>query len=125
MTSRINPRGREAVAIFVEDEEPIASRIVYVNEAFERMSGYTAAQLVGHSALLLAGASPSGYALRAAREAKKSGRPYTAIERKKRPDGSTYFAEIRLEALGRTQGHQRHIVLMQREVTDVDGVSSV
>ena len=103
------------MAIFVEDEEPVASRILYVNEAFERMSGYTSEQLIGHSALLLAGARPDWKALRAARNANKI-RPYVSIEAKQRPDGTRYIAEVRLQAVGQAAGYPRHIVLTQREL---------
>lgn len=104
---------KEAIAIFVTDEEPIASRILYVNDAFVEMTGYTSEELVGHSAMLLAGRRPSADALRAAREAPK---PYVAIERKLRRDGTAYDAEVRLEAL---PGGHGHVVLLQRELEPV------
>jgi PAS domain S-box-containing protein len=106
--------GGEAIAIFVAHEEPVASRIVYVNQAFEHLTGYTAEQLIGHSALLLAGARPSRDQLRAI--ASSNDRPYRATERKARPDGSSYDVEVCLETLGHEPGGPRHRVLMQREI---------
>jgi PAS domain S-box-containing protein len=107
------------MAIFIHDEEPIASRIVYVNDAFVRMTGYTVDELVGHSALLLAGARPKLENIRAAKSAPKN-RPYVAIERKARRDGSFYDVEIRLEALPVAKGAPMHLVLTQRELVSGD-----
>ena len=101
------------IAIFVVDDEPIASRILYVNEAFARMSGYTSEQLVGHSALLLAGARPRREDLEAAIAARF---PYARAETKTRPDGSTYRVDVAMEALPRTGGRPQHVVLTQRVV---------
>lgn len=108
-------RGPEGIAIFIADEEPVGSRILYVNAAFLEMSGYTADQLVGHSAILLAGARPSLEAARAAFQVRR-GRPYVARERKFRPDGSSYEAEVRLEYLSPSRGQLPRLVLTQREI---------
>ena len=109
--------GPEGLAIFIAEDEPIGSPILYVNEAFVRMSGYTAEQLVGHSALLLAGAKPDRTQLNAARAVVERGRMYVARQRKVRPDGTMYEAEVRLELLGGLKpGAAPRIVLTQREV---------
>lgn len=99
------------IAIFVVDEEPIGSRILYVNDAFVRMSGYTSEQLVGHSALLLAGARPRRENLETALASQL---PWMRAETKARPDGSTYEVEVSMEALPRTPGKPQHVVLTQR-----------
>lgn len=102
------------IAIFVVvDDEPIGSRILYVNEAFARMSGYTSEQLVGHSTLRLAGARPRREDLEAAIAARF---PWARAETKTRPDGSTYRVEVAMEALPRTAGRPQHVVLTQRVV---------
>ncbi|HTU63144.1 MAG TPA: PAS domain S-box protein, partial [Polyangiales bacterium] len=43
----------DALAIFTASDSPLSACIVYVNPAFEALSGYTAEQLLGHSSLLL------------------------------------------------------------------------
>ena len=101
------------IAIFVVDDEPIGSRILYVNEAFVRMSGYTSEQLVGHSALLLAGARPKRENIASAIASQF---PWERIETKTRPDGMTYRVEMSMEALPRTPGRPQHVVLTQRLV---------
>lgn len=107
------PAEAAGIAIFVVDEEPVASRTLYVNEAFVRMSGYTAEQLVGHSALLLLGARPTRADLDSA---VGLAFPWSREETKMRPDGSTYRVEVSLEALPRTTGRPQHVVLTQRRI---------
>ena len=107
------PKDAAGIAIFVVDDEPIGSRILYVNDAFARMSGYTSEQLVGHSALLLAGARPCREDLETALAAQF---PWARAETKARPDGSTYRVEVSMEALPRTPGRPQHVVLTQRVV---------
>lgn len=107
------PAEAAGIAIFVVDDEPVASRTLYVNEAFVRMSGYSAEQLVGHSALLLLGARPTRSDLDSA---VGLAFPWTRHETKVRPDGSTYRAEVTLEALPRAAGRPQHVVLTQRRI---------
>lgn len=108
-------RHAEGIAIFIADEEPVGSRILYVNAAFERMSGYTAEQLVGHSAMLLAGARPDRERAFVASTVRR-GRPYVGRERKFRPDGTSYDVVVRLEVLSPSRGEEPRIVLTQREI---------
>lgn len=93
------------------------------NEAFTEMSGYTADQLVGHSAILLAGARPDPEATRAAFQLRRA-QPYVARERKFRPDGSPYEVEVRLELLTRSRGELPRVVLTQREIVSAGGPSA-
>lgn len=104
----------EGIAIFILDDEPIGSEIVYVNHAFAEMSGYAREQLVGHSALLLAGARPNREKVAAAMSARK---PHRMRERKIRPDGSSYDVEVRFEVLrGGDPEAPARVVVTQRQI---------
>lgn len=106
--------GEEGIAIFIVDDEPIGSEIVYVNHAFAKMSGYAAEQLVGHSALLLAGARPNRERVTAAMFSRK---PYRMRDRKVRPDGSAYDVEVRFELLrGGDPKAPPRVVVTQRQI---------
>lgn len=106
--------GDEGIAIFIMDDEPIGSEIVYVNKAFTDMSGYTTDQLVGHSAVLLAGARPNHARVKEAMTARK---PYRMRDRKVRPDGSHYDVEVRFEVLrGGDPEAPARVVVTQRQI---------
>jgi PAS domain S-box-containing protein len=130
-------RACDAIAIFTAHESPVGAQIVYVNAAYERLSGYSAAQLLGHSSVLLAGARPD---LDHVRELEASSReaPYETVTRKYRPDGTAYVVELRVAPLwerergdeseeGEEQNAQKrqnagdgvvtHMILTQRDIT--------
>lgn len=112
-------RAGTGIAIFVASDEPIGARIVYVNDAFTRMTGYTSDQLVNHSAMLLAGARPRPEQLDAVQAVPRDGRPYVGVEEKARRDGTRYRAEVRIETLRTEPGRPTHVVLTQRELAPV------
>jgi PAS domain S-box-containing protein len=105
----------DAVTVFTADESLLASRIVYANRAQIELSGYSYETLVGHSALLLAGARPDLDGVEpGALETHR--RPFFASARKHRPDGSTYEVEMYVTSLRDAAGEVTHHVLTQREV---------
>ena len=107
----------DAIAIFTADDWPIGSRIVYVNPAFVRLSGFSREQLVGHSALLLAGARP---ALKHVRDLGAAGENEVvyAVTRKARPDGSSYVARLKVASLQNDEGEVTHFILTQRDIPE-------
>jgi len=102
----------DGIAVFIPDEEPFAGRILYVNDAFVRMSGYSAEQLVGHSAMLLAGARPDFAYVSAAVAAVSQRKSYEAKARKFRPDGTSFDAVVHVDPFG----EERQMILVQRQV---------
>lgn len=108
---------QDGIAIFTAEREPIASRTIFVNDAFEAISGYTREQLVGHSALLLQGAKPDLSLLRRAIESPKEP-PFFALARKTRPDGTSYDAAIRISTLRDRRGRVTHFMLTERELVE-------
>jgi PAS domain S-box-containing protein len=108
----------DAIAIFTADDWPVGARIVYVNPAFVRLSGFTRDQLVGHSALLLAGARPLLSHVRelGASNARED-EVFHAITRKARPDGTSYLARLRVASLQNDDGEVTHFILTQRDIS--------
>ena len=100
-----------AVAVYAAEEGLFASCIVYVNEAFCALSGYERETLVGHSALLLAGARPTESTLR-------SLLPPVAHQstwRKHRPDGSSYESVLQVTPLKDAAGRTTHFVAIEQD----------
>lgn len=105
-----------AVAIVTEEDLPAACRIVFVNEAWIALSGYTEEQLVGHSALLLAGARPTVDHARRLLVPGERGEVRSGTVRHQRPDGSTFDAAYEVTPV-RVAGSPRHRMIVQREVS--------
>jgi PAS domain S-box-containing protein len=106
----------DAVAIFTADDFPIGACIVYVNAAFERLSGNTRDQLLGHSSLLLAGARPDFEHVKDVTRATK-GDELFASTRKFRPDGAAYDVDVWLSPMRDESGAITRYLLREREVT--------
>ena len=83
------------VAIFTAEDDLIGSEIVFVNDAFARMTGYAVDDLVGHSALLLMGLRPALEEVRTSLGARRDG-PYFAVTRRTRsgPFGSPHSSSF-------------------------------
>jgi PAS domain S-box-containing protein len=107
----------DAIAIFTADDWPVGSRIVYVNPAFVRLSGFTHDQLVGHSALLLAGARPALSHVKDLAAAAEN-EVFHAVTRKARPDGSSYLARLKIASLQDDDGEVTHFILTQRDIPE-------
>ncbi len=91
--------------------------LVYVNAAFERLSGYSAAQLLGRNCRILQGPETDlstvaelGAKLRAGTDAQVTVLNY-------RPDGSTWYNELYLAPVVDDGGHLTHYIGIQEDVT--------
>ncbi|MBS0659197.1 MAG: PAS domain-containing protein [Verrucomicrobia bacterium] len=107
-------------AIMVCEGEPIDSpgpRILFVNPAFERLTGYSASEVVGCSPRLLQGPRTARAALDRVRTALREQRGVGVELLNYRKDGGVYWAELRLEPVRDEAGWLTHWIGVQRDVT--------
>lgn len=90
----------------------------FVNEAFERVSGWRLAEIAGRSTSLLHGPRTDGATLARVREALDNDRPITVELVNYRKDGMPYVVELSTYAIGSTVGWLRYHVSIQRDVTE-------
>ncbi|MBA2637744.1 MAG: SpoIIE family protein phosphatase [Solirubrobacterales bacterium] len=91
--------------------------LVYVNEAFERMTGYRAEELIGRScSFLQEDVDVDPRALGRLREALRDGREARAVLRNRRRDGRPFWNELRLVPL-RDEHGVRFFLGFQLDVT--------
>ena len=118
------PRGMLASlndVVLVTEAESIdlpSPRIVYVNEAFERMTGYAEADVIGQTPRMLQGPRSSRAELdrlRAALEAWQSCRICVTNYRK---DGIPFDVEFEVVPVANDDGRYTHWVSIQRDVTE-------
>ena len=93
-------------------------RIVYINKAFERMSGYAAEEVMGQVATLLQGDDDAQPALAEIEEAKSQGRQVRAVVRNYRKDGSMFWNELFLSPITDGAGTVTHFVGIYNDVTE-------
>ena len=111
-------RSRTPLALVTAADEPIGARILCVNEAFARRTGFTAREVLGHSALLLAGARPDPRYLEVlrARRTERHGLPQ-ARTTKFRRDGTRYEACVRVIGARDGAGRLTHRLVLEEDVS--------
>ena len=101
-----------------------AQPVVYVNEAFERLTGYAAAELVGRNLRLLQGADTEQPERATLRAAIARGEACRVRLRNYRKDGTLFWNEIALVPLYASDGRLTHFAGYHRDVTDRLGAAT-
>jgi PAS domain S-box-containing protein len=107
--------------ILITEAEPLAEpgpRVVYVNPAFERMTGYASQEIVGKSPRMLQGQKTDRAALDRIRKALLAGEPVREELVNYRKDGSEFFVELSMVPVAGEDGVCSHFCAIQREMTD-------
>ncbi|UQN09288.1 PAS domain S-box protein [Deinococcus sp. QL22] len=97
----------------LQDDQPM----VYVNPAFERMSGYLAAELLGRNCRLLQGHDRDQPGVREIRQAIEQQQSVTVTLRNYRQDGRLFYNELTLSPLRSAAGTVTHFVEFHNDVT--------
>ncbi len=84
------------IPITVADATQADYPVVYVNAAFERLTGYRSDQILGRTCRILHGPGTDQQAAHAADENLRAGRPTVSRLLSYRADGSTFWNEMRI-----------------------------
>lgn len=117
---RLRDRAVEASvnAIFITDHRAADEPIVYVNPAFERITGYGAAEAIGRNCRFLQGEDHEQPGVRHIREAIRALRPDQAVLRNYRKDGTMFWNELRIAPVSSPGGEVTHFVGILQDVTE-------
>ncbi len=91
--------------------------LVYVNSAFERISGYQRGELLGRNCRFLQGDERQQPAIEAMAQAIAEKRDATVVLRNYRRDGTLFWNELRLRPLRNADGKVTHYLGNMRDVT--------
>jgi diguanylate cyclase (GGDEF)-like protein/PAS domain S-box-containing protein len=91
--------------------------ITYVNPAFERMTGYPAAEACGRNCRYLQGTDRDQPGLTAVRRAIQEGREVRVVLRNYRKDGTMFWNELYMSPIRDRAGVLTHFVGIQNDVT--------
>jgi PAS domain S-box-containing protein len=97
-------------------EEP-GPKIVFVNSAFERITGYTPAEAIGRSPRFLQGEKTDRHILREIRQALEQNQPIRRQVVNYRKDGSDYLMDIDMVPVLDAGGKCSHFVAIEHDVT--------
>ncbi|MCZ4312837.1 EAL domain-containing protein [Comamonadaceae bacterium G21597-S1] len=90
---------------------------ISVNQAFERMTGYTEAELAGRSCALLQGPDSSPATVLAIRQALDRGQAYQGEILNYRKDGTPFWNALSISPVTDTEGRLTHFVGIQQDIT--------
>ncbi len=91
--------------------------VLYVNEAFCRLSGYSAEEIIGRSLFLLRGPKTDPAALESIRQALERGEPLRIELCNHRKDGTPFWVDLSLVPVPDRRGRVAHWVMIQRDIT--------
>ncbi len=106
--------------VLITEAEPIDApgpRIVYANEAFTRVTGYTLEEVVGKTPRILQGPKSDRHELDRVREALSHWKPVRAELLNYRKDGTEFWVELVIFPVADENGWYTHWVAVQRDVT--------
>ncbi|MES2415661.1 MAG: PAS domain S-box protein [Pseudomonadota bacterium] len=107
--------------VLITEAEPVdepGPRIVFVNDAFERYTGYTREEVLGHSPRLLQGPKTDRAELDRIRQALKNWQPVRAELINYSKSGEEFWVELDIVPIADAKGWFTHWVAVQRDITD-------
>lgn len=103
--------------IVIADSRQADEPLVYVNEAFLRMTGYAEEEVLGRNCRFLQGPDTDAAAVRELREAIRHERPCQVSLLNYRRDGTAFFNEVTVSPVRDARGTLTHFVGIQSDVT--------
>jgi PAS domain S-box-containing protein len=108
-------------AVIITEAEPIDApgpRILYVNEAFTHITGYSPDEVLGKTPRILQGAKTDQAKLQKVRAALARWEPVTVEVINYRKDGSEFWNEFSLVPVADSKGWYTHWIAVQRDTTE-------
>ncbi len=107
--------------VLITEAEPLESpgpRILFVNKAFERVTGYTAAEVIGLTPRILQGPKTDRATLDLIKNALKAQQPIKTEIYNYGKKGNGYWMEIDIVPIFDTVGTCTHFAAIQRDITE-------
>lgn len=108
-------------AILITNAEPILEPgpvIIYANEAFTRMTGYSMEEILGKTPRILQGPKSERQTLNRIRESLLNWQSVVAEVLNYRKDGSEFWVELSIVPVADEKGWYTHWVSIQRDITE-------
>ncbi|MBC6368500.1 PAS domain S-box protein [Algoriphagus sp. AK58] len=107
-------------AVIITEAEPFSMpgpRIVYVNEAFTRMTGYSAEEVIGKTPRILQGPKTNKEDLEVLREAMRNWESSEVTTINYRKNGEEFWTNFSISPVSDAKGWFTHWISIQRDVT--------
>lgn len=104
--------------IVITDALENSNPIIYVNPAFERITGYDSAEIVGKNCNFLQGQERQQSGLNSIRSAIREGRECQATLKNYRKNGEMFWNELHIAPVHNSQNHLTHFIGVQTDITE-------
>ncbi len=111
-------QANESIMITDAEINSPGPRIIFVNPAFTRMTGYTAEEVIGKTPRILQGHRTDRAVLDRLRKNLEHGKMFQGETVNYRKDGTAYDQEWRIAPIREANGEITHFVAIQSDVTD-------
>lgn len=108
-------------AVLITEAEPIDApgpRILYANQAFTRMTGYSLEEVLGKTPRILQGLKTNRAELNKVRVTLSRWEPVTVEVINYRKDGSEFWLELSIVPVANKEGWYTHWIAVQRDITE-------
>ncbi len=118
-SSRLRDRALAASSngILISDAKQSDNPIIYTNASFERITGYSSAEVVGSNCRFLQGSDRSQEGIATMREAVKNGQPCYTVLRNYRKDGTLFWVELWISPVYNDLGELTNFIGIQNDIT--------
>ena len=107
----------DSILITSNDFERPGPTVVYVNAAFEKMTGWTRDEIIGQSPRILQGPNTDFTIFNQMVEILKSGRVWQGQAINYRKDGSEFVMEWSISSIPEEKGEPKYYIAIQRDIT--------
>jgi PAS domain S-box-containing protein len=104
--------------IVIADVTSPESSIIYVNSAFERMTGYSVAEVLGQHFPFVQDVDINQQALEELRTAMEAGQDCTVVLRNYSQDGNLFWHELNISPVYDVYGYLTHYIGIQNDITE-------
>jgi PAS domain S-box-containing protein len=104
--------------IMISDAKLPDSPLIYVNAAFERMTGYTAVEVIGRNCRFLQGSDTQQPEIKQLRAAIRQQEECTVIIRNYRKDGTLFWNKLNISPVFDVNGACTHYIGIQTDVSE-------
>jgi PAS domain S-box-containing protein len=104
--------------IIISDARQPDRPLIYVNSAFERMTGYSAAEVIGQNSLFLQRDETNQPDLDKLRAAIREGRDCSVVLRNYKKDGTLFWNELSVSPIYDAGGNLSHFIGIQTDITE-------
>jgi diguanylate cyclase (GGDEF)-like protein/PAS domain S-box-containing protein len=112
-----NAIGSSVNGILIADAAKPDHPLVYVNPAFEKTSGYSAAEVLGRNCRFLQGTDTDQPGLEEVRIALREGRETEVVLRNYRKDGNLFWNQLKISPVRNEAGEVTQFVGIQNDIT--------